>query len=57
MKSCNRELLASFWDYCCDHPEERFWQALRNWSGHTYVLTARTHEFHGAIDTFYREEK
>lgn len=25
-------LLESFAEYCGNHPEERFWQALRNWS-------------------------
>ena len=27
------EQLKSFIAYCEQHPEERFWQALRNWSG------------------------
>jgi hypothetical protein len=27
------ECLRSFVDYCIKHPEERFWQALRNWCG------------------------
>lgn len=26
-------LLRDFIKYCGDHPDERFWQALRNWSG------------------------
>jgi hypothetical protein len=34
---CERELI-SFMSYCKDHPKERFWQALRNWSGWDYVL-------------------
>lgn len=29
----NKKLLNSFVDYCLKHPNERFWQALRNWSG------------------------
>ena len=26
------KLLVSFTDYCVAHPEQRFWQALRNWA-------------------------
>lgn len=29
----NKELANNFLRYCAKHPEERFWQALRNWSG------------------------
>jgi len=32
-ESKNRFLLRDFTDYCIKHPEERFWQALRNWIG------------------------
>lgn len=38
----NGKLLASFIQYCTDHPEERFWQALRNWAGVNYILVAKT---------------
>lgn len=31
-------VLASFINYCALHPEERFWQALRNWSGHDFIV-------------------
>ena len=31
--SKNSRLIASFKIYCEEHPEERFWQALRNWCG------------------------
>lgn len=34
----NSEKLASFVAYCESHPDERFWQALRNWSGHWAIL-------------------
>jgi hypothetical protein len=34
----NAELLSSFASYCIAHPKERFWQALRNWSGADYIL-------------------
>ena len=29
----NSKVLEDFTRYCIEHPEERFWQALRNWSG------------------------
>lgn len=28
-----QDLLVEFADYIENHPEERFWQALKNWSG------------------------
>lgn len=31
--SKNWDDVKSFLAYCVEHPEERFWQALRNWSG------------------------
>ena len=32
MKNKNEEMLASFSEYCKRYPEQRFWQALRNWA-------------------------
>lgn len=29
----NEKVLGDFERYCAAHPDERFWQALRNWSG------------------------
>jgi len=40
MKNKNREKLLSFIEYCLEHPEFRFWQALRNWSGARFILMA-----------------
>jgi len=40
MKNKNKKLLRSFTEYCEKHPEMRFWQALRNWSGYPFVLVA-----------------
>lgn len=37
MKSKNLELLKDFGIYCSNHPDERFWQALRNWMGVRYI--------------------
>lgn len=36
----NSEVLASFVEYCRAHPSERFWQALRNWSGRSFILAS-----------------
>ena len=56
MKS--RELLASFMQYCLAHPEERFWQALRNWSGYTFIYASNEVMSDDALDdTFYWENK
>jgi len=58
VESKNIELLQDFAEYCVNHPDERFWQALRNWSGYSYVgvkeIVADGKEWH---DTFYFERK
>lgn len=52
--SKNINLLKEFTEYCTLHPQERFWQALRNWSGADLVQFVR-----GLwdSDTFYWEKK
>ena len=35
----NSERLASLVAYCQAHPDELFWQALRNWSGPWKILS------------------
>lgn len=55
--SKNAEVLAGFTAYCEQHPDERFWQALRNWAGVPFVLIGEE-LFGGKLeDTFYREGK
>lgn len=50
----NSKVLNDFIEYCSGHPTQRFWQALRNWSGADYVNFVRgTWE----LDTFYWENK
>ena len=54
----NSDVLESFVHYCQDHPELRFWQALRNWSGYGFVVV--TDDVDGwdtsrCFDTFYWE--
>lgn len=59
MTTRNSELLKSFVAYCEAHPDERFWQALRNWCGWSFVLVSEETN-HADIsdvqDTFYWEE-
>lgn len=38
--SKNAETLRSFVKYCILHPEQRFWQALKNWSGAPKIYAA-----------------
>lgn len=52
----NKKLLTSFTEYCREHPGERFWQAIRNWSGAEDILMRKEKGTH-AIDTFYFEGK
>lgn len=47
--------LTSFVLYCIAHPEERFWQALRNWCGYAFVYAAHTPGT--PHDTFSWEER
>ena len=55
-KSKNYDLLQSLTTYCLAHPEERLWQALRNWSGFNaiFVLDEKAEDLK---DTFYWENK
>jgi len=55
--SRNTEHVASFISYCAKHPDERFWQALRNWSGWSYIYVSNGSGPGGedVIDTFYWE--
>ena len=52
-----------FIKYLEEHPNERFWQAVRNFSGYGFVLVtnefkfvAGKGEFIDPMDTFYWEE-
>lgn len=53
----NSLLLADFVKYCTEHPEERFWQALRNWSEADYILWHDGSTTTEGNDTFYWENK
>lgn len=43
-KSKNRGLLNCFIKYCELNPEQRFWQALKNWSKWNYILKSTHYE-------------
>ena len=62
----NKKTLDSFVKYCSKHPEERFWQALCNWSNVSFVLTSKNGNLDDICaamkrghlnDTFYLEGK
>jgi hypothetical protein len=65
----NSKVLRDFVAYCEAHPTDRFWQALRNWSGHSFIYAVPPtptgevssndweREFRGACDTFYWEHR
>lgn len=47
-----------FIKYLEEHPEERFWQAVRNFSNYAFILASDyPPSQEGQIDTFYIEEK
>lgn len=58
-KARNIEILESFQDYVLTHPEERFWQALRNWSGFAFIYAADFNlwSIEGLRDTFHFRDK
>lgn len=48
-------LLRELADYCAAHPDERFWQALRNWAGYQYVFAGDEYKITSQHDTFFWE--
>ena len=58
----SRNLLNSFIKYCYIHQDERFWQALRNWSGVSFLYASHLYKDdiltdEDISDTFYWNEK
>jgi len=57
MSSKNKKTLDSFVKYCEKNPELRFWQALRNWSGYSFIYAISNvtlpYGTKQLIDTFY----
>lgn len=55
----NKKTLESFVEYCDKHPEQRFWQALRNWSGYEAIYSGPVVDLRleDLKDTFYKVAK
>ena len=54
MPSENKELLDSFVKYCKANPNQRFWQALSNWSPFSFVYGSQKQiENKGLVDLYY----
>jgi hypothetical protein len=51
--SKNEKTLQAFAEYCRSHHEERFWQALRNFSAYNFIGVSNDKE--SWTDTFYWE--
>jgi hypothetical protein len=51
----------SFIDYVDANPQQRFWQALRNWSGYNFIYGSNDESYKieptHLEDTFYKEDK
>lgn len=55
MESNQNKLHKEFEDYCAKHPGERFWQALRNWSGLNFIFAGNQRD--KLKDTFFWNSK
>ena len=56
----NSALLQEFVTYCHANPEQRFWQALRNWAGARFIRFQVAGDYldgHLSLDTFHWEGK
>lgn len=54
-ESKNVVQLRSFVMYCLEHPEQRFWQCVRNWAGVPFILKAwdfKKNKYLDITDTF-----
>lgn len=43
--------------YLQEHPEQRLWQCIRNWSGFNFIWAGDKLDMSDASDTFYEEYK
>ena len=62
MDNKNEKTLADFTEYCLDHPQQRFWQALRNWSNYDFIYGSNKPDNMSEVmsdeyleDTYYKE--
>ena len=53
MESKNYDTLREFMRYCQDHPEQRFWQALCNWSGFFKLYGAKLEDYEDDFEDLY----
>jgi hypothetical protein len=57
----NGKTVLDFYIYCRNNPQLRFWQALKNWSGFSHILSAdydpEIDEFTNQRDTYNLEGK
>ncbi|KKL47634.1 hypothetical protein LCGC14_2333570 [marine sediment metagenome] len=54
MKTENGDVLMDFIQYCMKYPKQRFWQALRNWSGFHFIYGGEKMTTDDALtDTFF----
>lgn len=58
MKIRSEKTKKLFIKYLEEHPQERFWQAVRNFSGYPFVIGSNIppEDTENQEDTFYREE-
>ena len=50
--------LKSFVDYCTKHPQERFYQALANWSGYNFIYGSMVEGYDAMLeDLFYKKDE
>ena len=55
-KNYNNKTKQAFINYLKEHPEERFWQAIRNFSGYDFIYRSNTLIDHPDLqDTFFIE--
>lgn len=58
VESAAVEMAIQFLEYCHEHPEQRFWQAMRNFTGNNFIFVSENRvEAEGLHDTFYMREK
>ena len=53
----NNLLLLDFIAYCQANPDQRFWQALANWSGYNCIGQAETPNGDNFQDLWHKEGK
>jgi hypothetical protein len=55
----DKNILNDFINYCMFNPKQRFWQALRNWSGFNFVWVSMSNGLDNSNikDTFYFIDK